>query len=67
MEAPVLVIYGDKDPDFPDPAKEAREVAELLRGKPVIIKDAGHYPHVEKPEPVAAAILPFLESKLGAR
>ncbi|MGE0544772.1 MAG: alpha/beta fold hydrolase [Dehalococcoidia bacterium] len=60
VEAPVLVVMGSKDPDFPDPAAEARLVAERLNGRVMLIDGAGHYPHVEMPEATAPAILAFL-------
>lgn len=59
VSAPVLVVMGSKDPDFPDPAAEARLVAERLRGTVALIDGAGHYPHAEMPEQTAAQILPF--------
>jgi pimeloyl-ACP methyl ester carboxylesterase len=60
VKAPVLVIMGSKDPDFPDPAAEARLVAERLGGKVRLVEGAGHYPHAEMPEATATAVLGFL-------
>jgi pimeloyl-ACP methyl ester carboxylesterase len=62
VQAPALVVYGRKDPDFPEPQAEARTVAATLAGPAeiVIIDDAGHYPHVESPETVAGPVLAFL-------
>jgi pimeloyl-ACP methyl ester carboxylesterase len=48
---------GTKDPDFPDPAAEARLIAGRLRGDVVMIEGAGHYPQAEFAEETAAAIL----------
>ncbi|NUW35809.1 alpha/beta hydrolase [Nonomuraea sp. SMC257] len=62
VRCPVLVLMGAKDPDFPDPAAEARTQASLLRGQAVVIDDAGHYPMSEFPERTAAALLPFLKN-----
>jgi pimeloyl-ACP methyl ester carboxylesterase len=62
VSAPVLVLMGTRDPDFPDPAKEAQHVAELLHGTAVMIDGAGHYPQTEMPDLVAAHLLPFLQS-----
>lgn len=66
VKAPTLIVVGSKDPDFPDPAAEARLTAEKLRGvtrKEIqMIEGAGHYPHAEKPEQVLAVLLPFLRS-----
>jgi pimeloyl-ACP methyl ester carboxylesterase len=60
VTTPALVIMGTKDPDFPDPAAEAKLIAGRLRGEVVMIDDAGHYPQAECPEPTAAAILAFV-------
>ncbi len=60
VRAPALVIMGDSDPDFPDPAAEARTVAERLHAEVVMVPDAGHYPQVEYPEVVSPAIVGFL-------
>lgn len=60
VKAPVLVLMGTKDPDFPDPAAEALYVAGRLNGLAVLIEGAGHYPHVEQPEEVAQASLRFI-------
>ncbi len=66
VKAPTLIVVGSQDPDFPDPAGEARLIAEKLTGvtsKQVeMIEGAGHYPHAEKPEQVLAVLLPFLQS-----
>jgi pimeloyl-ACP methyl ester carboxylesterase len=60
VRAPVLVVMGTKDPDFPDPAAEAQLVAERLRGSVSLIEGAGHYPHAEMPEETASRMLAFL-------
>jgi len=62
VTAPALVLMGSRDSDFPDPGKEARLVAELVRGTAVMIDGAGHYPQTELPDAVAAALVPFLQS-----
>jgi len=60
VRAPALVVMGTKDPDFGDPADEARRLASGLRGEMVLVDGAGHYPHTEMPERTAAPILEFL-------
>ncbi|MDN4480692.1 alpha/beta fold hydrolase [Demequina muriae] len=62
VTAPTLVIMGDKDPDFKDPAAEARFVGEALEGRVVMVADAGHYPHSQQPAETAAAVIEFLGS-----
>jgi pimeloyl-ACP methyl ester carboxylesterase len=63
---PVLVLMGTRDPDFADPADEARLAAGTARdGSVVMIEGAGHYPPAEMPEQTAAALLPFLQRTLA--
>lgn len=60
VKAPVLVVMGDRDPDFKDPVAEATWIGEALRGEVVMVTEAGHYPHAQQPEVTTAAILGFL-------
>jgi pimeloyl-ACP methyl ester carboxylesterase len=59
VRSPALVVMGERDPDFPDPAGEARWVAERLDGEVVLVAEAGHYPQVEQPEVVNPALVSF--------
>jgi pimeloyl-ACP methyl ester carboxylesterase len=66
VACPVLVLMGTRDPDFADPADEARLAAGTARdGSVVMIEGAGHYPPAEMPEQTAAALLPFLHRALA--
>ena len=67
IRAPALVVMGDADPDFPDPAAEAHAVAERLGGQVRVVAEAGHYPHAERPEETAAVILDHLRGSDGPR
>lgn len=60
VASPVLIVMGTKDPDFPDPAAEARLIADRAADATVAMVDAGHYPPAEAPDQTAAAMLPFL-------
>jgi pimeloyl-ACP methyl ester carboxylesterase len=60
VKAPVLVVMGTKDPDFPDPLAEGQYLAGKINGKLVLIDGAGHYPQTEMPEKTALAVLEFL-------
>lgn len=62
VTSPALVIMGDRDPDFTDPAGEARATADQLGGRATVmmVQGAGHYPHAENPETVALAVVNFL-------
>jgi pimeloyl-ACP methyl ester carboxylesterase len=58
--APVLVVMGEQDPDFPDPAAEAAWIAQAMRAQVVMVPEAGHYPQSQQPELTAGAVLRFL-------
>ena len=61
VRCPVLVLMGTKDTDFPDPTEEARATAAMVAdGRFQMIEESGHYPQIEFPDAVAAAVVPFL-------
>jgi len=60
VRAPVLVVMGADDPDFPDPEAEARLIADHLNAQVCLVPGAGHYPQAEYPEIVAPTIVEFL-------
>jgi pimeloyl-ACP methyl ester carboxylesterase len=64
VTAPVLVIMGERDPDFKDPAAEARFIGETLHGEVVMVAEAGHYPQSQQPDITATAVLGFLKTVL---
>lgn len=61
IDVPSLVVFGAADDHFPDPAAEAQATSRALGGDHLIVDGAGHYPHVEQPQVVAAAVLSFLD------
>ena len=65
VTAPVLVVMGEQDPDFPDPRAEADWIARALRGQVVMVPEAGHYPQSQRPGITTGAVLRFLESVKG--
>lgn len=62
LDKPALVLMGSKDPDFKDPEGEAKRVANALRGRYVMIENAGHYPHAEMPEVTGPLMISFMDS-----
>ncbi|MGF7228870.1 MAG: alpha/beta fold hydrolase [Candidatus Saccharibacteria bacterium] len=63
LAQPTLIIMGEKDPDFPSPAKEAAEYPKRMHAttpKIFISAGAGHHPQAQKPEEVGDAILTFI-------
>lgn len=66
VRCPALIVMGTADPDFPDPAAEARWIEQQLTasGNAVaveLIEGCGHYPAAEAPEPTGKAVLAFLD------
>jgi pimeloyl-ACP methyl ester carboxylesterase len=63
IPAPVLILMGSRDPDFPHPDQTARQLAARLPHATVqMIEGAGHHAQAEMPEEVAQSILPFFAS-----
>jgi pimeloyl-ACP methyl ester carboxylesterase len=60
VAVPVLVIMGERDPDFADPAAEAAWIAQRVHAQVVMVPEAGHYPQSQRPGITTDAILRFL-------
>ena len=63
VQAPALVVMGAADPDFPDPAAEARFTAGALGGpaEVLLLDGVGHYPQAEAAAEVAPAVSALVE------
>lgn len=57
----VLVVMGELDPDFASPEGEAEWITEQIGGDVLMVPDAGHYPHSQRPDLVVPAITAFLQ------
>ncbi|MEV5746459.1 alpha/beta hydrolase [Actinoallomurus sp. NPDC052308] len=69
LTRPALVVMGTLDPDWADPTAEADGVVAAMpagRGTVAMIGGAGHYPHAQFPEEVAAVMVPFLKQHTAA-
>jgi pimeloyl-ACP methyl ester carboxylesterase len=69
IRCPALVIMGTLDSDWADPRAEADAIVAAMPtglGRTVMIDGAGHYPHTQFPDQVAAALLPFLKEHASA-
>ena len=69
IRCPALVIMGTLDSDWADPRAEADAIVAAMPtglGRAVMIDGAGHYPHTQFPDQVAAALLPFLKEHASA-
>ncbi|HEY5229798.1 MAG TPA: alpha/beta hydrolase [Galbitalea sp.] len=62
VSAPVLVVMGELDPDFPKPAEEAAWIAKQLNAEVLLVPESGHYPQSQQPEIVNPALIAFLRS-----
>lgn len=66
LAQPTLIIMGEKDPDFPSPAKEAQEYPKRMKSvQPTvfIVPGAGHHSQAQTPEVVSEQVLAFLGKK----
>jgi pimeloyl-ACP methyl ester carboxylesterase len=59
VEAPALVVMGELDPDFPDPEAEASWLADALGAERLMVPEAGHYVHSQRPDLVVPAVVAF--------
>ncbi len=62
VAAPTLVVMGELDPDFPDPAAEADWIAEQLSAEVLMVPEAGHYPQAQRPNLVGPAVVDFVRA-----
>jgi pimeloyl-ACP methyl ester carboxylesterase len=64
LTMPTLVVWGARDAVVP--VRHARAAAgRLPQGELVVIPDAGHAPHVERPREFIAALQAFLRERPG--
>jgi pimeloyl-ACP methyl ester carboxylesterase len=69
VRCPALIMMGTLDPDFADPRAEGDAIAAAMPpglGEVATIEGAGHYPHAQSPDAVAALVIPFLKQHLGS-
>ena len=69
ITVPALVIMGTLDPDFADPRAEGDAIVAAMPaglGRVATVEGAGHYPHAQCPDEVAALVIPFLKEHARA-
>ena len=69
IRCPALVIMGTLDPDFAGPRAEGDAIVAAMPtglGTVAMVDGAGHYPHAQSPDEVAALVTPFLKEHAGA-
>ena len=64
IHAPALIVHGDTDMPIPVATSGQVLVEKIRDSKLVLVPDAGHFPHMEKPELVNEAICSWLEDKI---
>jgi pimeloyl-ACP methyl ester carboxylesterase len=58
-----LIIMGTEDPDWADPRAEGEAIAAAMPAglrTVATVTGAGHYPHAQCPDQIAALVIPFL-------
>jgi pimeloyl-ACP methyl ester carboxylesterase len=65
VTAPSLVVMGDLNPDYLGRPSQATWIAEQLGGQAIIVPEAGHYPHAQRPDVVGPAIKAFVDGVHG--
>jgi pimeloyl-ACP methyl ester carboxylesterase len=61
VRAPVLVVVGDRDPDYRDPAGALAWMGQRIGARTLLVPDAAHYAHAQRPDLVLPAVDAFLE------
>lgn len=61
VAAPALIIVGALDPDYSDPAAELRLMGERLGAETLLVPEAAHYAHAQRPDLVDPRIVGFLD------
>jgi pimeloyl-ACP methyl ester carboxylesterase len=59
--AATLVVMGELDPDFADPADEAAWIARQVGGQVLMVPEAGHYPQAQRPDVVVPALVAWCQ------
>ena len=68
VQCPALIVMGTLDPDFVGPRAEGHAIAADMPpglGAVATVDGAGHYPHAQSPDDVAALVIPFLKQHAG--
>jgi pimeloyl-ACP methyl ester carboxylesterase len=61
---PALVVCGDADKPVPLENASTILAERILDAQLVVVKDAGHFPHMEKPEIVNEAMWQWLRERV---
>ncbi|CAL9580983.1 hypothetical protein SUDANB121_05058 [Nocardiopsis dassonvillei] len=61
LRARAVVVGGELDPDWKDPAAEAAWVGSVVGGRVVMLPETGHYPQSQRPD----LVVPVLEELIA--
>jgi pimeloyl-ACP methyl ester carboxylesterase len=61
VRAPALILVGALDPDYADPGAELAWMGDRLAAQTVLVPEAAHYAHTQRPEIVLPAIAAFAD------
>jgi pimeloyl-ACP methyl ester carboxylesterase len=61
VRAPALVVVGALDPDYADPSGELSWMTARLHARALLVDDAAHYPHRQRPDVVLPELLAFVD------
>jgi 3-oxoadipate enol-lactonase len=67
VQVPALIICGDDDKPLPFETASKVLSEHIPNARTTVIKDAGHFPHMEKPEIVNEVLWKWLEETLNHR
>jgi len=69
VTVPALIVMGSLDPDFADPRAEGDAIVAAMPsgvGRVAMVDGAGHYPHAQCPDEMAALVTGFLKEHARA-
>ena len=66
VRVPALAVHGDTDKPIPLETSSKVLTEKIPDARLVVVKDTGHFPHMEKPEIVNEAIWEWLREKVQA-
>lgn len=67
VRCPALIVMGAAEPDFADPRAEGEAIAAAMPpglATVTMVDGAGHYPHAQCPDEVAALVTGFLKERV---
>jgi len=60
IRTPAIIIVGELDPDYADPAAELSWMGGRIDAETVLVPEAAHYPQTQRPELVTPPVVAFV-------